>query len=107
MWLDDVRPAPAGWVHVKTVNEAKALLQTGQVEHASLDHDLSDFDSHGGTGYMPSSSREQTGYDLVKWMAETNTWPTQSCVVHSANPVGVMAMQRTIERYGPYNKESK
>ena len=40
LWLDDVRPAPLGWTWCKTVAAAQALLMTGSVEEASLDHDL-------------------------------------------------------------------
>ena len=49
LWLDDVRPAPEGWVHVKTVEEAKGYLVKGNVQRASLDHDLGDDEA--GTGY--------------------------------------------------------
>lgn len=40
LWLDDVRPAPEGWTWVKTVDEARARLVAGGVDHLSLDHDL-------------------------------------------------------------------
>jgi hypothetical protein len=40
VWLDDVRKAPEGWVHVKTPEEAIDLLRSGEVEEISLDHDL-------------------------------------------------------------------
>jgi phage I-like protein len=40
VWLDDVRPTPPGWVLVQTVPAAKALLETGEVQQLSLDHDL-------------------------------------------------------------------
>ena len=40
LWLDDRRPAPAGWTRAFSVAEAQALLKTGQIEEASLDHDL-------------------------------------------------------------------
>lgn len=48
LWLDDVRPAPPGWTHVRSVNEALALLATGTVTAASLDHDLGEFAADGG-----------------------------------------------------------
>lgn len=59
LWLDDRRPAPEGWTLVSTVEEAKVLLRTGMVTHASLDYDL-------GPGQL-------TGLDLVEWC--TNTRP--------------------------------
>lgn len=48
VWLDDERPAPDGYVHCKTAKEAISLLETGQVQVISLDHDLGD---NAGTGY--------------------------------------------------------
>lgn len=40
LWLDDVRPAPDGWVWVKTARDAIALLAAVGVAEISLDHDL-------------------------------------------------------------------
>lgn len=87
MWLDDMRLAPAGWVHVKTVAEAKKLLKEGIVRAASLDHDLGD--------------DELSGYDLVCWMEEHNHWPHKVPSVHSMNPVGRKKMMDVIrDHYG-------
>lgn len=91
MWLDDVRPAPDGWVQVRSVQEAIALLQTGDVRRASLDHDLGDYSQFGGDGYR-----------VVDWMAENGVWPPDGVQVHSANPVGRARIQGVIDRYGPY-----
>lgn len=89
LWLDDVREAPEGWVHVKTVEEAKAYLEKGNVFRASLDHDLGD-DAHNGTGYA-----------LVCWMEESGHWPKYPPQVHSANPVGAQKMRTVINKqYG-------
>ena len=44
------------------------------VADLSLDHDLGE--------------DQETGYDLVKWMAETDAWPQNKPTVHSMNPVG-------------------
>ena len=91
LWLDDIRPAPAGWTWVKTVNAAAQLLAVGHFDksraivEASLDHDLGE--------------NEPTGYDLVKWMAETGFWPETKPRVHSANPPGAENMRATIDRY--------
>jgi hypothetical protein len=41
LWLDDVRPMPEAFdVHVKTAEEAIALLRRGIVVKISFDHDL-------------------------------------------------------------------
>ena len=115
LWLDDVRnPAlfgAIGFTWVKTVEEAKAALLTGEVQHASLDHDLGACDDcmgdrtaedwliqHGGMA-MPNCTHFGTGYDLCLWMAETGNWPKEKPTVHSANPVGRERMRGVIDRY--------
>lgn len=112
MWLDDVRPAPEGWVHVTTAWEAIALIKAGKVARASLDHDLGlcspcerkeeafkDLADH--TGRRVRNCTCMTGYKLCLWMAENNKWPDEKPVVHSANPVGAFAMRAIIDRYFP------
>lgn len=113
LWLDDVRPAPIGWTHVKTVGEAKLALASGQVHFASLDHDLGaceecmkEMAPESGTAdewlaktnykAMPNCPHFGTGYDLVSWMEETGTWPARMPLVHSANPVGRARMEQVI-----------
>ncbi len=78
VWLDDVRPAPEGWVAARWPEEVIALLRTGEVIALSLDHDLGD-DAHG------------TGYDVVLWIEEavavSGFVPPATMRVHSANSV--------------------
>lgn len=91
--LDDLRPAPTGWVHARSVAEASGVMSAHEhvVVEASLDHDLGDFAHDGGDGYR-----------LVDWMAERDTWPTEAIAAHSGNPVGVDRMLGTVDRYRPY-----
>ena len=89
MWLDDLRPAPEGWLRVYTVEQAQAMMLQGQVSCASLDNDL-------GEGLLE-------GRQLALWMAEQNLWPAQHLSLHSANPVAVEYMSGIVARYGPYN----
>jgi hypothetical protein len=49
VWLDDERPAPSGWVHVKTAKDAIRLLCTNQVDSISLDNDLGEGQPEGKT----------------------------------------------------------
>ena len=110
LWLDDMRPAPDGWVWVKTVEEAKRHLETGQVLRASLDHDLGACNTcmGGRTAeqwldeskftQMPNCDHFGTGYTLVCWMEETGHWPMKMPLVHSANPAGRARMQQAILR---------
>lgn len=111
LWLDDIRPAPPGWVHVRTDLEAREYLKRGDVEQASLDHDLgacqvcrgddSDEAWLARTGFqsMPNCEHFGTGYTLVCWMEETGYWPLVKPLVHSANPVGRAKMLTAIERH--------
>lgn len=95
IWLDDVRPTPAGWVRCYSTNQFIALMEKTinlKAEAASLDHDLGDYHNDGGDGYK-----------AVLWMAEHEVWPNQ-INVHSANPVGVQRMLGLIDHYGPYTR---
>lgn len=99
IFLDDVRdPSHVGlvndeWVIKRTVKEVKDLLLEGNVTHMSLDHDL-------GEG-------QETGYDLTKWCAEFDIWPSKAVYVHSANVVGRDAIMFMIQRYFLLNKEEE
>jgi len=87
VYLDDLRKAPDGWVHVYWPDEAIELLKTGQVEEISLDHDLGD-DSHG------------TGYDVVLWIEEavaTEGFSPPAIKVHSANTAARQRMEAGIQ----------
>ena len=111
LWLDDIRPAPEGWTHARTVAEAKALLETGEVTHASLDHDLGacsncmngrsveDWLRASEGDSMPHCVHVGTGYNLCLWMYETGNWPERTPVVHSMNPCGRDRMNHFINRF--------
>lgn len=76
VFLDDERVTPEGWVRVYWPEEAISLLESGQVEELSLDHDLGD-DTRG------------TGYDVVLWVEEAvalRGFKPPKMFVHSANP---------------------
>jgi hypothetical protein len=94
LWLDDIRKPPDSWqsdhiiVWAKTAAETIALLRTGEVTYASLDHDL---------GLQEGNS----GYAVVCWMEENGIWPKDGVDVHSMNVVGRKRMEAVIERaYG-------
>lgn len=102
MWLDDVRiPWQHGYINAewcKTAAEAIALLQTGKVTFASLDHDLST--EHYPWSGTPIEQCEGTGYDVVCWLeANPEFWPPEGCRVHSMNPVGRQRMLVPIQAF--------
>lgn len=92
VFLDDERATPDGWIRVYWPSEAIALLETGQVEELSLDHDLGD-DERG------------TGYDVVLWIEEAvvlRGFKPPKMAVHSANSSArekMLAGIRSIERH--------
>ena len=110
LWLDDIRKAPDGWTHVKTDQEARKLLETGNVWNASLDHDLGACEAcldgmnaeqwldKSAFQSMPNCDHFGTGYTLVCWMEETGNWPKNKPTVHSRNPVGRERMQVVINK---------
>ena len=97
LWLDDIRPpwkyGHIGWEWAKTAEEAIALLKSGKVTEASLDHDLS---YEATLGQQPA--KEKTGYDVVLWMEEHGVFPHQ-VTIHSLNSVGASRMIRALERH--------
>lgn len=94
LWVDDVRPAPAGWNLAVNYDEAIKSLSTNQYDEVSLDHDIASYDSTG---------RERTGYDIALWLANRKVAlgeyvpPIVKC--HSANPPGRQRIEGVIDRY--------
>jgi hypothetical protein len=93
LWIDDVRPAPEGYIWCKSVNQTKFLIElttpdfNEKPELLDIDHDAGDFAYDGGD-YIK----------LLDWLEETGrNYPIR---IHSANPVGVQNMRRIIERNG-------
>lgn len=90
IWLDDIRPAPEGFVLCRSVNEAISVIiraeQTDTIELIDCDHDLGDYAPDGGDGIK-----------LLDWLVERGT--TYPIKLHTMNPVGRDNMQRMIDRY--------
>lgn len=97
LWLDDLRPAPEGYIWCFSVNAAIAWIKSSEydkyayggkgVELLDCDHDLGDYAADGGDGVK-----------LLDWLEETGrNYPIR---IHSANAVGVANMRRIIQRNG-------
>ena len=100
LWLDDVRQCPfiGDWKIAKDYEQAIYIMENNEIEEVWLDHDLAPehYDQKEET-----ETQEETGYDVVLWMKESNKWPTNVCMVHSMNPVGARRMCEIIaEHYG-------
>lgn len=90
IWLDDLRPAPAGFIWCRSVNEAKNVIaesETSQtIELIDCDHDLGDYAADGGDGIK-----------LLDWLLERGTlYPV---ALHTMNLVGRENMRRMLQRY--------
>ena len=93
LWIDDVRPAPDGYVWCKSVNEAMNWIDLSEfdfmenIELIDIDHDAGDYASDGGD-YIK----------LLDWLEETGrNYPIR---IHSMNPVGCANMRAIIEKNG-------
>lgn len=101
LWIDDIRPAPKGYVWCKSVNSAirkiricewnaaaypqDLTLPDSFVEVIDIDHDAGDFAFDGGDYIKLLDWLEEKGYN----------YPIH---IHSMNPVGVENMRRIIRR---------
>ena len=67
IWLDDLRPAPGGYVWCRSVNEAIRFIKSteGEIELIDCDHDLGDYAKDGGDGIK-----------LLDWLAEKRLIPS-------------------------------
>jgi len=70
------------------VEEAKKILLANDFDYAFLDHDL------GGKTYV-DNNESNTGYQLAKWMAESEIIP-QIIVIHSLNTIGAKNMKAVL-----------
>ena len=97
LWIDDIRPAPEGyiWCHsvYRAIKEIEIFEQNisydslEKIELIDIDHDAGDYARYGGD-YIK----------LLDWLEETGrSYPIR---IHSQNPVGVANMRAIIQRNG-------
>ncbi len=108
LWVDDVRPAPEGYIWCRSVGDAinTIKLREARIENIlrdytpsemrmkdlsiqiiDIDHDAGDYANDGGD-YIK----------LLDWLEETGrNYPIR---IHSMNPVGVENMRRIIQKNG-------
>lgn len=92
LWIDDVRPAPEGYIWCRSVNEAKLkIVESIQLRFSKpfidIDHDAGDYAYDGGDYIKLLDWLEYMNYDVT-------------IRIHSMNPVGVENMRRIIKRNG-------
>ena len=88
LWIDDVRPAPQGYMWIITTTEAiKTILAfRNDIEEISLDHDAGDYVAYGGDYIKILDKMEEKGINNI------------SIHLHTANPVGRENMRRIIKK---------
>lgn len=95
LWHDDIRQAPDGWVWARRNETAKAILETGLVTEASLDHDLGlhglDPSEYESPEVLVGDSPDGDGRDLCRWMVREGRVPDR-VTIHSFNPPGAKEM---------------
>ena len=93
IWVDDVRPAPEGYVWLKSVNEVKKYLADPhilchyEISLIDLDHDAGDYAKDGGDYIRILDYLEMVGY-------------SGDLRLHSMNAVGVQNMRNIIQKNG-------
>ena len=92
IWVDDVRPAPFGYMNAYTTNIAISIIRIAvendiDIEVLDLDHDAGEWAYDGGD-YIK----------ILDWLEEKQiSIPIR---IHSMNPVGVQNMRAIIEKNG-------
>lgn len=99
IWVDDIRPAPEGYIWCRSVNETINTIDSldmmcgsfdSMIELIDIDHDAGDFASDGGDYIKLLDYFEECfGKDLP-----------YKIKIHSMNPVGVENMRRIIQKNG-------
>lgn len=94
IWVDDVRPAPEGYVWCKSNGETMTQIMRVEdsgadtIELLDLDHDAGFFAQYGSGDYIK----------ILDWLEATDrNYPIR---IHSMNPVGVQNMRAIIQRNG-------
>ena len=99
LWIDDIRPAPDGYIWCSSVDSAKKTIEiygswvdsdnniVDYIELIDIDHDAGVYARFGGD-YI----------ELLNWLEETGrNYPIR---IHSMNVVGRENMRRIIQRNG-------
>jgi hypothetical protein len=91
LWVDDQRPAPEGWLHARTYEDAVHWIQHfgSRLEEISLDHDLN------AAHHVGDYSDRTTGYDVLEYLLNAGLRPVIR--IHTMNAEGVQRMTDLLE----------
>ena len=102
IWIDDIRPAPEGYIWFKSTNEALRHIRVHytEIDTIDLDHDCGDYKNEGGDYINVLRELERLSRS-GRWSAYYKTViANYKFRLHSANPVGVQYMRAIIEANG-------
>lgn len=90
LWIDDIRPAPQGYMWIVNTAEAIKMILAfhNDIEEISLDHDAGEYVAYGGDYIKILDKMEEKGINNI------------SIHLHTANPVGRENMRRIIKKNG-------
>lgn len=104
IWIDDVRPAPAGYVWCKsTLNALHTIYHNAdEIVEINLDHDAGEYAFEGGDFINVIKELERLCHSSnalkrAYWLEHCINY---RFVLHSANPVGVQNMRAIIQKNG-------
>ena len=104
LWIDDVRPAPEGYIWCKsTLNALHTIYHNAdEIEEIALDHDAGEYVFEGGDFIEVLKELERLCYSInplkrAYWLDHCIKFKFS---LHSQNPVGVENMRRIIKRNG-------
>ena len=104
LWIDDVRPAPDGYIWCKSTLNALHIIyhNADEIEEIALDHDAGEYVLEGGDYIKVLEELERLCHSRnplkrAYWLEHCINYRFS---LHSANPVGVQNMRRIIERNG-------
>jgi hypothetical protein len=86
LFLDDKRPAPKGFLLVKSAEQCIKSLEIEKIHLISLDYNL--------------GRKKPTGYKVVKYMVRRKLFP-EKIIIHSASRRGRLMMYQLLIRYKP------
>jgi hypothetical protein len=97
LWVDDIRKEPEGWTRAKTVTEAIRILDMGQVDEVSLDHDISYKVSIGHGDARPFCAPET--FEPVARFIAARFRSSLPVTLHTANAVAAERMKNILEGF--------
>ena len=104
LWVDDMRPAPDGYIWCKSTLNALHVIyhNADEIEEIALDHDAGEYVLEGGDFIKVLEELEKLCHSRnplkrAYWLEHCINYRFS---FHSANPVGVENMRAIIKRNG-------